>query len=193
MADSDRIPPNVRIQALRHLANDFPDRDVSPVLERALLSSAPGMRQAALASLMLRKDAKRTPIEKLVMANTAELSVRIRALRFLASRWPKSEVKPILEACLETPEPQLQRVALESLFTSMRFMHPSAVEEGLINLLREHEAPEVKISAAKALGAYGAHSGLKALQNYTGLLTANDLRSAAAGAVDQIRRRLGTM
>ena len=187
LADSDRVPESVRLQALRHLAADFPDRDVTPVLERALRN--PALQAAALGSVMLRRDVQRAPVENLVNDEGVELAIRIRGLRFLASRWSKREVKTVLEAGLDAPELELRRVALECLFTSMRFVHPSAVEEGLINLLKEHDSVDVKISAAKALGAFGADEGLRALQSFTGLFSDEELKDAAQAAIDRIQTR----
>ncbi len=187
LAASTRIAEEVRILAIRRLAGDFAGEEVVPVLEQAIADPSDGVRSAGLGCLVLRKDARLPPLAVLARDRSAEPSLRIRALRFLASRFPKEEVRPILEPLLEEGDHEVRRAALDSLFTSLRFVPPDRVEEHLINLLTEHESEEVKIAAARALGVFGGARALRALARYSGAFAGPAVKEAAQQASLRLR------
>lgn len=190
LADSRRVPEEVRIQALRHLAADFPDQEVRPVLEKAMADDSRQVQNVGLGCSMLRQDTRLEPVLDLVNSEKSESGLRARAIRFMSARFDKKQVKPILEALLEEPDPKVVRAALESIFTSIKYVHPDRVEEHLCNLLTEHASEEVKTSAAKALGALGGKQALGALDKFTGWFADGDVKDAAKAAAARIRQRL---
>lgn len=187
LTESGRVPVQVRVQALRHLAADFGDRDVSPILERAMASDVPGLQNAALSAVMLRRDAALGPLVTLSTRPDVEVATRVRAVRFMASRFPKAETRASLEALLEAGDPDVRRAALEALFTSMRFVPPDQVEAGLVNILKEHHELEVRVSAARALGAFGGHQAQSALRWAAGFSGDGALKQAAREALERLK------
>jgi HEAT repeat protein len=139
---------------------------------------------------MLRKDTRFDPIAVLALDPTGDSTLRVRAVRFLASRFSRDQVKPVLEALFEQPDPQVRWWALESMFTSLKFVHPDRVEDHLINLLTEHESQDVKTAAARALGAFGGEHALRALVRFTGIFAEGAVKEAAKHAASRIRDRL---
>jgi DNA-binding NarL/FixJ family response regulator/HEAT repeat protein len=190
LADSRRCPDEVRIQALRRLAADFPDEEVMPVIEKAIADRSLPVQNAGLGCAMLRKDCRFEPIAALALDPAADGTLRVRAVRFLASRFDREKVKPVLEALFEQPDLRVRWWALESMFTSLKFVHPDRVEEHLINLLTEHESHDVKAAAARALGAFGGEHALQALVRFTGLFADGSVKEAARHAASRIRDRL---
>lgn len=190
LADSRRVPDEIRIQALRHLASDFPDQDVRPVLEKAMADTSRQVQNAGLGCSMLRQDTRFEPILDLVNHGETESGLRARAIRFMSARFDKKQVKPVLEALLEERDPTVVRAALESIFTSIKYVHPDRVEEHLCNLLTEHGSDEVKASAAKALGALGGKQALGALDKFTGWFADGEVKDAAKAAATRIRQRM---
>ncbi len=188
LADSERVPVEIRIQAIRHLGADFPTRRVLPVLERGLESGEGAVQHAALRALMLREDAMRAPVEALA-TSASPSSVRVRAIRYLASRWSRPDINAMLEKLLLDPEANVRRTALECMFSSLRYLPPDRVEQALINLLREHRSQDVKISAAKALAAFGSQAAIDALEGFVGIFAEPALRDAASEAIRCIQAR----
>ena len=188
LADHERVPDEVRVQAMRHLAAEFPDRDVRPVLENALASDRAAIREAALGGLMVRSDARRAPIARLVGDPTTPPGLRMRAGRFLASRWPKRDVMADLESMLDDDHSGVQRVALEGLFPSMQYTPPDRVEARLINLLEVHSDVGVRAAAARALGVFGGLAARAALERADSWLTDTNLKSAIQAALKRLRR-----
>ena len=163
LADSSRVPAEVRVQAIRHLAADFVEPAVRPVLEAALASDAADIQAAALGALMARDDVQRAPVASLALRSESPAGLRMRAGRFLASRWSKDAVRADLEALLEADHSGVRRVALEGLFPSMHYTPEEQVETRLINLFENHPSLDVRGSAARALGAFGAKAAVTAL------------------------------
>ena len=189
LADSARVPDEVRVQALRHLAADFPDRDVRPVLENALRSDRGELRTAALGALMMRDDAPLEPVAMLARDPATPPGLRMRAGRFLASRWSKREAAADLERMLDDDHSGVQRVALEGLFPSMHYTPPDRVETHLINILEAHESVDVRASAARALGVFGGPAAVHALAAAGGWVTGGELRAAVRASLDRLRAR----
>ena len=186
LAESPRVPAEVRVQALRHLASDFPDRDVLKVLEAGLQAGEAEVRTAALGALMVRDDVERGPVADLATDSEAPAGLRMRAGRFLASRWPKRAIKQDLELLLEDSHSGIRRVALEGLFPSMCYTPSDRVEARLINLLEGHDSPAVRASAARALGAFGGPAAIDALRRVSGWRTEAELRSAVRAALTRL-------
>lgn len=184
------VPDEVRIQALRHLAADFPEADVVPVLERALIEGSPDVRGAALGALMVRSDARAPAVSAIARDPSAPAGLRMRAGRFLASRWPKRAVAADLEVLLDADESGVRRVALEGLFPSMHYTPDDQVEERLINILEAHQSADVRASAALALGAFGRRAAARALSAVDLRGAPERLRAAIRSGLDRIRSRL---
>lgn len=189
LALSPRVPDPVRAAAVRHLASDFDDAQRGDVLTRCL-RGPPMVQATALGCLMVQKEPPRAALETLAMEPSAELNTRLRALRFLASRFGRHQVSPLLLRALECGQAELERAALESLFTSIRFTPELAVEEALVNLLREHESLEVKTWAAQALGTFGGAGALPHLDHFTGLFAEVEVKAVAKRARQRIVARL---
>ena len=191
LAESPRVPDEVRVQAIRRLAADFPHREgVREVLELALSDEAAEVQNAGLGCAMLRDDTRFSPIEQLILNEASPGFLRIRAVRFLSARFEKGRCTPVLEALFEQTEMALRRVALECLFPSLKYVPPDRVESHLCNLLTEHHNAEVKVAAAKALGVFGGRTALPALDRFTGLFTEGEVKDAAETASARIRERL---
>ena len=189
LALSPRVPDPVRAAAVRHLASDFDEAQRGDVLTRCL-RGPPLVQATALGCLMVQKEPPRAALEVLALDPAAELSTRLRTLRFLASRFGRQEVAPMLLRVLECGHAELERAALESLFTSIRFTPELAVEEALVNLLREHESLQVKTWAAQALGTFGGTSALPHLDHFTGLFGEIEVKAVAKRAHQRIVARL---
>lgn len=189
LALSPRVPDPVRAAAVRHLASDFDEVQRGDVLSRCL-SGPPLVQATALGCLMVQKDPPRAALEALALEPSAELSARLRTLRFLASRFGRQLVAPVLLRALECGQADLERAALESLFTSIRFTPELAVEEALVNLLREHESLQVKTWAAQALGTFGGQGALPHLDHFTGLFAEVEVKAVAKRARQRIVARL---
>lgn len=189
LARSSRIPTEVRVQALRHLAAEFSDRPVTEIFERALGSDEPALQNAALSCVLIQRDVAMEPVATLALREDAEVATRVRALRFIASRYPKKHTRSTLEGLLECQSPALRKAALESLFTSMRFIQEHQIEGALMNLLAEHDDLEVKISAAKALGIFGGAEAVSALRSAGGLFANTELKAAAWVALNRVQAR----
>ncbi|MEO1337724.1 MAG: hypothetical protein AAFV29_18920, partial [Myxococcota bacterium] len=114
------------------------------------------------------------------------IGLRMRAARFLGTRWTKRQARSDLEALLDSEHEGLQRVALEGLFPSMCYTPPEKVEARLINLLQSHGVATVRASAARALGVFGSDLGLAALDAVDSWRLPVALRTA----VDEAKRRL---
>ena len=189
LADSPRVPDEVRVFAIRHLASDFPDRDVRSVLESALASDRSEVQQAALGALMVRDDPRRAPIAHLVGNAEVSVGLRMRAARYLARKWPSGDVHVDLEALFDSDHSGLQRVALEGLFPSMQYTPTEQVESRLINLLEVHESVQVRASAARALAVYGQKAAIEALQSADSWRSAPNVRKAARSSLERIHER----
>ncbi len=189
LASSSRIPAEVRVQALRHLAAEFSDRPVTQIFERALSSDEPALQNAALSCVLIQRDVAMSPVANLALRSDAEVATRVRALRFIASRYPKKQTRSTMESLLECQSAALRKAALESLFTSMRFVQEHQIEGALTNLLAEHDDLEVKISAAKALGIFGSAGATGALRSAGGLFANAELKEAAWVALHRIEAR----
>lgn len=179
LASSDRVPEEVRVQALRHLAADFLDReDIAPLLDRAMRSSNAALQAAALGAAMVRED---TSVDSIV--HVAEQGIdadtRARATRFLGSKWPVRDVRSQLDRRLEDDDPMVRRAALFALFSTTRFVGPERLEEVLINLFEEHGEAEVRISAAKALGVFGGAAARARLMKESDRSVRDEARAAA--------------
>lgn len=189
LALSPRVPEEVRAAALRHLASDFSEADQGDTLVRAL--AGPTTVQAtALGCLLVKRDPPRGPLELFARDPRQPVELRLKALRFLAARFGRGEVAPLLLEALECGQPDLERAALECLFTSIRFTPELAVEDALCNLLREHQSLEVKTWAAQALGTFGTKSALPHLEHFTGLFGEAEVKAVARRARARIQARL---
>ena len=189
LAESPRVPVEVRAQALRHLAAGFPDRDVRSILESGLASGEPELQTAALGAIMIRDDARRRPVSALVGDRSVSPGLRMRAARFLAHRWPKRQVQSDLEGILDDDHSGLRRVALEGLFPSMQYTPEDEVETRLINVLEVHEDPDVRASAARALGAFGGAAAERALGAADSWRIDGALRTAVRESLLRLRKR----
>ncbi|MEQ8568822.1 MAG: HEAT repeat domain-containing protein [Deltaproteobacteria bacterium] len=164
LAASDRVPAEVRIQAIRHLAAQAPEReDVGRLLAGAMRSDDPDLQDEALKAAVVRRDTAVEAIEH-VAENAASAQTRARATRFLGSRWSVREVRGSLERRLYDPDPSVRLAALFAIFSSTRFVAEHQREQALINILVEHTDPDVRASAAHALGAFGTKAALPALR-----------------------------
>ncbi len=192
LAEHSRVPKEVRIQALRQLGANFPDkRDVARVIERLITSDDPHIQSAALGCATVRDDTRFETIKQVIESDKAALYTKVRAVRFLSGRFKKSQVNPLLETLFESPIPAIRRSALEAIFTSLRYVPEADTEKALVNLLEVHESIPVKISAAKALGAFGTKRALDALARYTKKMFADgELKDAARIATARIDARL---
>ncbi len=189
LAESSRVPPTVRVRALRRLAADHPDRaDVRRLLEAMVLSDEPGLAAAALAGAMLRRDTRVETLETVAL-RSPDPQLRARALRFALRRWEKDEVRPLLEGALSDPELHIREAALHGLFNSLRFVQPHQTERALINLLQAHAETRVRSSAAEALGAFGTEAAVAPLEAAQGLFVERELNAAARRAIARIRAR----
>ncbi|MEM7675222.1 MAG: HEAT repeat domain-containing protein, partial [Myxococcota bacterium] len=191
LAESARVPDEVRVQALRHIGADFPDRDVRLVLEAALDSARPEVQTAALGALMVRSDARLMPVARLARDPDVPIGLRMRAARFLGTRWTNREARSDLEALLDSEHEGLRRVALEGLFPSMCYTPPEKVEARLINLLQSHGVAAVRASAARALGAFGGKAGLAALSAIDAWRLPSGLKSAIAASKRRLSDTVG--
>lgn len=184
LAASDRVPESVRVQALRRLAADFPDRDDVPkLLARAMRSERTALQAAALGAAMVRDDTSLDVIVH-VAHEASDAATRARATRFLGSKWPVREVRTELERLLDSDRNEVRRAALGALFTTTRYVNESRLEQVLINLLENHEEIEVRASAARALGAFGTKKAIRPLAKAGGAV--DELRKPAAVAIKKI-------
>lgn len=192
LAESSRVPPTVRVQALRHLVAEHPDRsDVRRLVEELLACDVPGVAAAALTGAMQRQDTTLAAMESVVIGSP-DPQTRLRALRFVRGRWPKEEARPVLEQALADPSESVRTAALHGLFSSLRYTPADRVERSLINLFQVHEDLRVRVSAAHALGAYGGADAIPALERARGLFGDRTLRDAAVAALGRIQSRLHT-
>lgn len=162
LAESERVPDGLRAEALRFLASDFPDREVLPILKAALASDSEARTRVALSSLMVRDDVTLEPFAALLGRPQEPLSERLRGARFIARRFP-TEAVATLESLLDCEEEELRRVALQGLFTAIRFTPSGQVEGLLIQLIGPDKREEVRASAARSLAAFGGPAGREAL------------------------------
>jgi hypothetical protein len=186
LALSPRVPDEVRAGAARQLAVSFADRDLDEVLVRCL-EGGPLVQATALGCLMVKKSVPEAPIARLAEDRSADLASRLRAVRFLPSRYGRAQVAPVLLRLLECGQPEVERAALEGLFSSLRFTTHEAAEAALINLLREHESLEVKTWAAQALGTFGSNKAIAHLEHFTGLFAEPEVKAVARRAVARLR------
>lgn len=164
LAASARVPAEVRIQALRHLAAQAPEReDVGRLLAEAMRSDDAALQDEALKAAVVRRDTAVEAIEH-VAENASSAQTRARATRFLGSRWSVREVRGALERRLYDEDASVRLAALFAIFSSTRFVAEHQREQALINILVEHTDPDVRASAAHALGAFGTEAALPALR-----------------------------
>ncbi|MEM6367811.1 MAG: HEAT repeat domain-containing protein [Myxococcota bacterium] len=166
MASTQRVPVEIRVQALRHLARDLHPM-TRALLESTLLRGSGPMAEAALGSVMQREDLPMETVRRFV-ETSREHGLRARAIRFAAARWPKTEVRELLEGWLLDSSPLVRRAALDGLFRSLRLVSEEGLEARLVNLMEVHTELEVRRSAALALGSFGGQEALAALQRAVG-------------------------
>ncbi len=188
LAASDRVPTEVRVQALRHLASAPSSReDIAQLLARAMRSEDDAIQRGALEAAVVRSDTDVEPI--LYVAELgASAQTRARATRFLGSHWPVRDVRAALDARLYDDDPEVRRAALFAIFSSTRFVAEDRREEALVNLLSEHAEPEVRASAAHALGAFGGAAAYSALKKAKGAKE-DAVRDAATRALARLEAR----
>lgn len=168
LAASDRVPLEVRVQALRHLASAPSGHvEVADFLVRAMRSTEAVLQEEALRAAVVRGDADLASLV-FVVEHGASADTRARATRYLGSRWPVRDVRAVLEARLFDDDEHVRRAALFAIFSSTRFVAEDRREEALVNLLSEHAEPEVRASAALALGAFGGNAAVGALRKAIG-------------------------
>jgi HEAT repeat protein len=189
LAFTRAVPLDVRTRAINHLGSHF-GQTSRHVLIQLLDAESSSIQNAALGALMVSGDVPLAPLVYLIRSERTTAKIRARATRHLGSRHPKDEAVPILEELLEDQSLQVRRAATDSLFPSLRSHKGEALERALVNLLEHHDSTRVKISAAKALAAFGTEACLEALEEWTsGLFQDSVLKDAAREAIARIVTR----
>lgn len=185
VAASSRVPESIRLEALNHLLERFPRQLADRWLEGLLRSEAgAAVQDRALRALVERGTARLEAVAAVAEDEGAPLAARLRAIRFLARRSDKRRVRPELDGLLESREPAVANAALLALFGSLRFTPPARREKVLCNLLEAHRDPEVRASAARALGVFGqTERSLEALRNARGPFAHPAVRPAVEAAL----------
>jgi hypothetical protein len=190
LAASGRVPEVIRVEALRALAERFHLEPNDRLL--AQLIESPGgdaPRHLAFRMAVSRSGFPLEPIARLALDESAAVGLRIRAVRHLGAQADKTTTRPHLDRLLESADPRVARAALLALFSTLRYTPADRVEAALVNLLAGHAQPEVRASAARALGVFGrSHASLEALRRARGLFSPPAVNAAVDGALE--RRRL---
>ena len=119
------------------------------------------------------------------LLESGEPLTRIAAAR---ACWPNEAARRVLAHHVAAGAPAERLAAVEAVGA----LRVDGVEPGLIELLTEHPMDEVRVAAARALGAVGSVHAVEPLLPCTrGLLTARDLKNAARDAIAAIQARLG--
>lgn len=190
IARNPRAPVDLRTRAIKLLGDELSGPEAFEALDALLFDEAPSVQNAALGVFMVAGAPRLDRFLAVALSPSVSAKVRARAVRHLGARFSREETAEALERLFEDASSMVRHAALEGLFPSLKNLEGQALEDGLLNLMNHHASTRVRVSAARALAAFGTGYALASLDRLsTSLFQATEVGEAARIAIVRLRAR----